>query len=290
MRRRVLLGLIGSNIMKSLSPALHAHALSAAGMTGHYHLMDVNVSAEKDLRKLFSAVKAVGFTGINVTFPFKEAIVPLLDDLSGDARQIGAVNTVTFDGAGRATGHNTDCSGFRRSVERFLSSDAATGKTVVLAGAGGAGRAVAFALMQLGAGRLLIHDKDADRASGLTENITAHFGPKASVLDRMDDRAVGADGLVNATPVGMEGFPGQAIPAGVIRAHHWVAEVVYTPLETELLRIAKGAGATVMNGAGMCVYQAVEAFRLFTGVTPDADELHGIFHQALAERGRVASP
>lgn len=288
MRRRVLLGLIGSNIMKSLSPALHAHALSAAGMTGHYHLMDVNVSVEKDLHKLFSAVKAVGFTGINVTFPFKEAIVPLLDDLSEDARQIGAVNTVTFNGAGRATGHNTDCSGFRRSFERFLSSDAATGKTVVLAGAGGAGRAVAFALMQLGVGRLLIHDKDSGRASRLAGNIATHFGLKASVVDRLDDRAE-ADGLVNATPVGMEGFPGKAIPAGVIRAHHWVADVVYTPLETELLQAAKGAGATVMNGAGMCVYQAVEAFRLFTGVTPDADELHSIFHEALTERSRAAS-
>lgn len=285
MPKRVLLGLIGSNIMKSLSPALHANALKSAGMIGHYHLMDVKVLTEKNLPALFSSVKAVGFNGVNVTFPFKEAVIPLLDELSEDARQIGAVNTVTFDASGRTTGHNTDCSGFRRSFESVLSKSAAAGKTVVLAGAGGAGRAVAFALMQLGVSNLLIYDKDGGRATRLAENIAACFGPKVSAVDHLDERAVNADGLVNATPIGMEGFPGQVIPSGIIRPTHWVADVVYTPLETQFLSSARTVGATAMNGAGMCVYQAVEAFRLFTGVTPDAVEMEKTFHQALAERG-----
>jgi shikimate dehydrogenase len=286
MSRRILLGLIGSNILKSLSPALHEHALRAAGFSGHYHLMDIDVLMERDLRSLFSSVKATGFTGINVTFPFKEAIIPFLDQVSDDAKQIGAVNTVTIDPKGRTKGYNSDCSGFRRSFEHTLTKSAAEGKSVVLVGAGGAGRAVAFALMQLGAKSILVHDQDEPRARKLAENVVFHFGPRAEVLKQLNEQVAAADGLVNATPLGMQGFPGQPIPSELMQAHHWVADVVYTPIETELLRMAKNKGARTLDGAGMCVYQAVEAFRLFTGVTPDPREMHKEFSRALAARDR----
>ena len=155
--RQALIGLIGANIMKSLAPALHIDAFAAAGITGHYHLMDVDQLPGRTLQSLLEAVKTAGFIGVNITFPFKQEVIPLLDELSPEARQTGAVNTVTIAQDGHTTGYNTDRSGFRLNFEDGLGRAAAEGKTAVLVGAGGAGSAVAFALMDLGL-------RDADRA------------------------------------------------------------------------------------------------------------------------------
>ena len=148
--RKVLVGLIGANIMSSLSPALHIDAFAAAGIDGYYHLMDVDVLKGRDLRRLLDAVKTAGFAGTNVTFPYKQEVLALLDEIDREARQIGAVNTVTIAPDGRTKGYNTDRRGFRRSFEEGLGRASADAATVVLVGAGGAGRAVAFALMDLG--------------------------------------------------------------------------------------------------------------------------------------------
>jgi len=284
MTKRLLVGLIGSNILKSLSPALHEDALSAAGFTGHYHLMDLAASAERKFPDLLAAVKMVGFAGINVTYACKESIIPFLDEVSSEARQIGAVNTVTIDGTGRTTGFNTDRVGFSRSFEQVLGRKSSDGRTAVLIGAGGAGRAVAFALMDLGIGNLLIHDKDTARATALVADIVAHFGPRATLLENPDEGIANADGVVNATPVGMHGIPGQPVPLASVGAHHWVADVIYTPLETELIKVAKAKGSAVMTGGGMCVHQAAEAFRLFTGNPPDVARMHRLFAKAVEAR------
>ena len=283
MSRRFLIGLIGSNILKSLSPALHEDALGAAGLAGHYHLMDL-AALQRNLPDLLQAVKAIGFAGVNVTFPCKESIIPLLDEVSSEARQIGAVNAVTIDRKGRTTGYNTDRVGFCRSFEETLARKSSDGKTAVLIGAGGAGRAVAFAVMDLGIANLLIHDLDMSRATALAADIVAHFGPRANPLENPDEGIGNADGVVNATPVGMHGIPGQPLRLTSVEAHHWVADVVYTPLETDLIKAAKSRGAMVMNGGGMCVHQAAEAFRLFTGETPDVARLHRVFAKAAAAR------
>jgi len=284
MSRRLLIGLIGSNILKSLSPALHEDALCAAGLAGHYHLMDLAASGERNLPDLLQAVKTVGFAGINVTFPCKESIIPLLDEVSSEARQIGAVNTVTIDQMGRTIGYNTDRVGFRRSFEETLERKSSDGKSAVLIGAGGAGRAVAFALMDLGIANLLIHDLDMVRATALAADIVAHFGPRAIPLENPDEGIANADGVINATPIGMHCIPGQPLALTSIGTHHWVADVIYTPLETDLIKAAKGRGARVMNGGGMCVHQAAEAFRLFTGKTPNVSRLHRVFARAVAAR------
>src|SRR5439155_17443832 len=149
--RRSLVGLIGANIMSSLSPALHEDAFAAAGIRGHYHLMDLDRLPGRRLGDLVAAVKAAGFDGVNVTFPCKQAVMPLLDEISADAQQIGAVNSVTIANDGRTVGYNTDRIGFKRNFEEGLGRACVEGKTAVLVGAGGAGRAVAFALMDLGA-------------------------------------------------------------------------------------------------------------------------------------------
>jgi shikimate dehydrogenase len=286
--RQALVGLIGANIMKSLAPVLHIDAFAAAGMTGHYHLMDVDQLSRATLESLLDAVRTAGFLGVNVTFPFKQEIMPLLDELSPEARQIGAVNTVTISHLGVTTGYNTDRSGFRLNFEDGLGRAAAEGRTAVLVGAGGAGSAVAFALMDLGLRELIVHDTDMGRAGTLAADVVTHFGAgRARVSERLSDEITAADGVANATPIGMTGFPGNPLPVAALRAEHWVADVIYTPIETELIKTAAAKGARTLTGGGMCVHQAVDAFRLFTGITPDVSRMHRVFESALIERDRA---
>ena len=169
--RRALIGLLGANIMKSLAPALHEDAFAAIGIKGYYHLMDIDRLPGRTLPHLLDAVRWSGFAGVNVTFPFKQEVLGLLDDMSPEARQIGAVNTVTFTPDGRTTGYNTDRSGFRRAFEEGLGRTSAEGRPIVLVGAGGAGSAAAFALMDLGAACLAINDVDAGRAAALAAEV-----------------------------------------------------------------------------------------------------------------------
>lgn len=286
--RQALIGLIGANIMKSLAPALHIDAFEAAGITGYYHLMDVDQLPGRTLPGLLEAVKTAGFFGVNITFPFKQAVMPLLDELSPEARQTGAVNTVTISRTGRTTGYNTDRSGFRLNFEDGLGRGSAEGKTAVLVGAGGAGSAVAFALMDLGLRELAVFDKDVARAAALAADVVTHFGAgRCRVSERLSDDIAGADGVANATPIGMAGFPGNPVPVAALRPAHWVADVIYTPIETELIRTAAAEGARVLTGGGMCVHQAVDAFRLFTGITPDAARMHRTFAAALTARDKA---
>jgi shikimate dehydrogenase len=289
-RRDMLVGLIGANIQNSLSPALFADVCAAAGLRGYYHLMDVDRLPGRSLEDVLGAVCAAGFAGVNVTYPFKEAVPKLLDEVSAEARQIGAVNTVTISRDGATKGYNTDRTGFRQSFEATLGRDAVAGQTVLLVGAGGAGRAVAFALFDLGVQTLLVSDKNEAQAAGLVAALTSQFGSGRCRIEGDPAAALaGAAGAVNATPVGMMGIPGMPLSPAAIEARHWVADVIYSPLETDLLKAARTRGARVMGGAGMCVHQAAEAFRLFTGITPDVGRLHAAFAQAAALRDRASA-
>lgn len=280
-----LVGLIGANIMKSLSPALHEDALLAHGVRGHYHLMDMDRLAERRLEYILQAVKTVGFRGVNVTFPVKQTILPLLDEVSSEARQIGAVNTVTIDAAGKTKGHNTDRSGFRRSFEEGLGDASIRGKPVLLVGSGGAGRAVAFALMDLGAGHVAVYDTDVCKAEAIVADLAQHYGKgRCSISPEIAASMREVAGAVNATPVGMLGFPGIPVPEDLIRGDHFVADVIYTPVETALITAARRKGCRVLTGGGMCVHQAADAFRLFTGLEPDTARMHRTFAEVLARR------
>jgi shikimate dehydrogenase len=283
--RRALVGLIGANISHSLSPALHEDAFAAAGMRGYYHLMDVDAGCKRGLADLLASVRLAGFTGVNITYPFKEAVIGLIDEVASEARQIGAVNTVTIDAAGRTKGYNTDRIGFRRSFEETFGRAAVDGKPALLVGAGGAGRAVAFALADLGAARISIHDQDHARASALVADLNRHLGAERCAVAADSAAALaGAAGVVNATPIGMLGFPGNPVPMAAVTAQHWVADVIYTPLESELVEVARAKGARAMGGSGMCVHQAAETFRLFTGTAPDLARLERVFAEAAAQR------
>jgi quinate/shikimate dehydrogenase (NAD+) len=287
--RRVLIGLIGANIMGSLSPALFADAFAAAGIDGFYQLMDADRLRLRDLPALLEAVKLTGFAGLNVTYPFKQDIIPLLDAIDPEAREIGAVNTVVFGANGRTTGYNFDRRGWRHAFVESFGATTARGASVVLVGAGGAGRAVAYALMDLGVGEMRIHDQNAGRAKTLAAELGAQFpSRRISVSDNFIEDIRSAAGVVNATQTGMRGFPGNPVPPAALKASHWVADVIYTPIETEFIKAAAANGCRTMSGDGMCVHQAIEAFRQFTGVTPDLARMHKAFAAGLAERERRA--
>ncbi|MEO3751151.1 shikimate dehydrogenase [Streptomyces sp. B6B3] len=266
-----LVGLIGSGIGPSLSPALHEREADRQGVRYLYRLIDIatlGVPPER-VGDLVRAARDVGYDGLNVTHPCKQAVLPHLDALAPQARALGAVNTIVFDD-GAAVGHNTDVTGFGAAFARGLPD--APRDRVVLLGAGGAGAAVAHALLGLGAGRLTVVDALPARAAGLAAALNGHFGDgRAAAADRdaLPRLLRGADGLVHATPTGMAGHPGLPLPAALLDRRLWVAEVVYRPLETELLRAARARGCATLDGGGMAAVQAAEAFRLITRCEPD---------------------
>lgn len=276
----ILVGLIGAGIQASRTPAMHEREADALGLRCIYRLIDLDrLGIGPDaLPELLSGAERMGYTGLNVTFPCKQAIIPLLDELSDDARAIGAVNTVVLKD-GRRVGYNTDCSGFTEGFRRGLGS--VPMDRVVLLGAGGAGAAVGHAAFHLGTGRLDIVDADPARAVLLADQLNDRFGAgrAAAIADRNELRAAAAaaDGLIHATPTGMAKFPGLPLPADMLHPRLWVAEIVYFPLETELLRTARAIGCRTLDGGGMAVFQAVDAFRLFTGISPDAERVRAHF-------------
>jgi shikimate dehydrogenase len=211
-------------------------------------------------------------TGFNVTHPVKQAVLTQLDDLSADARALGAVNTVTVRD-GRLTGHNTDHSGFLAGLRHSL-PDVPLGRVVVV-GAGGAGSAVAYALAGAGSG-VRIADADADRAAALAGRLRRAF-PAGEIhglaAEQVPAALADADGVVNATPVGMTGHPGLPFDTRALRDRHWVADVVYRPLDTALLVAARAAGCRVLDGGAMLVAQAAQTLALLTGATPDLDRM-----------------
>lgn len=269
----VLAGLIGAGIQGSRTPAMHEREGHAQGLNYLYRLIDLDRLALdiNALPDLLLAAEHMNFTGLNITFPCKQAILPLLDELSPQARGIGAVNTVVLKD-GRRIGHNTDCLGFAEGMRRGLQG--AARQRVVQMGAGGAGAAVAHALLEEGVEQLEIFDVESQRAQSLAANLNQHFASsRAKAGSDLASSLALADGLVNTTPMGMAKLPGMPVPAELLRPALWVAEIVYFPLETELLRTARALGCRTLDGGTMAVFQAVKAFELFSGVTPDAQRM-----------------
>jgi shikimate dehydrogenase len=214
--------------------------------------------------------RLLGFRGLNVTHPCKQAVLEHLDDVAPEAAAIGAVNSVVFR-SGRAVGHNTDAYGFEQSLLRGLPG--ASLERVVVLGAGGAGSAVAHTLLGLDARQVVVVDPDESRLEKLVESLRRRFHFARFAVAAPDDlpRCLGdATGMVNATPVGMAAHPGMPLAAALLRGDLWVADIVYLPLETALLRAARQVGCRTLDGGGMAVFQAAAAFELFTGLSPDS--------------------
>ena len=282
MKDALLCGLIGAGIQRSLSPALQQEEARHHGIRLHYQLIDLDGSrlGAEALPTLIEAARIMRFAGLNITYPCKQLVIPLLDAVSAEAQAIGAVNTVvrTDD---RLVGYNTDGSGwswgFRRALPRAdLSS-------VVLLGAGGAGSACADAALRLGTARLTIFDRDAPRAVALAARLNEHLGgARASAGADLRAALEGASGLIHATPTGMASMPGMPLPEAWLRPAMWVSEVVYVPLETPLLKAARRVGCATADGGHMNVGQAVDGFKLFTGIEADATRMDAHFRRLVA--------
>ncbi|MBV9604428.1 MAG: shikimate dehydrogenase [Solirubrobacterales bacterium] len=276
-------GLIGAHIGPSLSPALHEREAEELGLHCVYERIDIEALevAPAQVGELLRITRGLGFRGVNVTHPCKQLVVEHLDGLSTDAATVGAVNTVVFDGAG-AIGHNTDCSGFRQAFAAGL-PDVTTDR-VVLLGAGGAGAAVGHAALSLGTESLIIIDARGEQAAELARLLSRRHGRgRARATDDLAGALRTADGLIHATPTGMESQPGMPFAAELLHDSLWVAEVVYRPLETELLAEARRRGCRTLDGGGMAVNQAALSFALFTGIEPDRERMERHFRE-LAEQ------
>jgi len=280
----VLAGLIGNGIQASRTPAMHEHEGDAQGLRLLYQKIDLEklgLGADA-LPELLTAAERMGFSGLNITHPCKQAVLAHLDALSPDAAALGAVNTVVLRD-GKRVGHNTDWWGFAEAFRRGLPD--ATLDRVVQLGAGGAGAAVAHALLTLGVKDLVLNDIDSARAASVAASLCERFGAgRARACADLAAEVSAADGLVHCTPTGMDKYPGLPLPAEYLHPKLFVAEIVYFPLETALLREARRIGCRTLDGGGMAVFQAVEAFRLITGLTPDPERMLRHF----AELGRTA--
>jgi shikimate dehydrogenase len=264
---RFLTGLIGTDICASRSPWLHEREADAQGVRLVYSLFDFTARGwdAADLPKLLAGAQIAGFSGLNVTHPFKQLVIAHLDGLSDVAQRIGAVNAVQFLD-GKRIGHNTDVIGFTESMRAGLSG--AELSHVVQVGAGGAGSATAHALLDLGVEHLVIFDKDDARMAPLVAKLSQDYGSnRVRAGADLAATLASVNGVVNATPLGMLNYPGSAVPVEHLNARLWVADIVYFPLETELLREAKLRGCRTLDGSGMVVHQAAAAFEIFTGLT-----------------------
>lgn len=278
--RSIKVALIGSGISQSRTPAMHMAEGKAQGLDYRYDSFDTLTQPYRELSldKLLILAENEGYAGLNITHPFKMEVPGLLHELSPEARILGAVNTVVFRN-GKRFGYNTDYSGFRTAFQKEM-ADAARSH-VLLLGSGGAGSAVALALTDSDVSTVSVFDKSQEQAAALVNRLSSiRQGTQISVLEslsQLDPNEI--DGVVNATPMGMDKYPGVAIQVEDLRKETWVADVVYFPLETELLRRAKEHGHKVMNGSGMAIGQAVEAFRLFTGLEPDPERFARCFNE-----------
>jgi shikimate dehydrogenase len=280
--KKLLIGLIGGGIQRSLSPALQEEEARQHGLRLHYQLIDLDESrvGPEVLPELVRAVRIIGFAGLNVTFPCKQAVIPLLDALAEEARAIGAVNTVVRQGD-RLVGHNTDGPGWAWGFRRALPN--ADLSCVVLLGAGGAGSACADAVLRLGARELRVVDQDAARARDLAERLNAHLPGNRARASDLKRAMESATGLIHATPTGMLKLPGMPLDPALLRPSMWVSEVVYVPLETEFLKAARRIGCPTMDGGHMNVGQATRGFKLFTGLEPDAARMEAHFRRLVAQ-------
>jgi shikimate dehydrogenase len=271
------IGLLGRGIGASLSPIMHRQEGERQGLDYHYHLIDFDALAlgNEHLGDVVDLLEKVGFGGVNVTHPFKQAVLEHLHQLAPDAREIGAVNTVIFED-GQRIGHNTDCWGFAESFR--LGLPGAPRNRVLQIGAGGAGAAVARALIEVGVEALFVFDTDPTRAQALAARMR-EVGYEVAVVTDISS-AASFDGIVNATPIGMDKYPGMPVDAECLHAGQWVADIVYFPRETRLIKHAAAIGCATLPGTGMAIFQAVKAFELFTGRTPSREEMTRSFEAA----------
>ena len=280
-----LVGLVGTGVTPSLTPPLHMTEARELGLDYVYRPIDLTTLGlvPDQLPDILTWARLLGFDALNITHPCKRLVIEYLDRIDPVAQALGAVNTVLFTDDG-LVGYNTDTTGFEKAFATGLPG--ASLRTVTLLGAGGAGSAVADAILRLGAERLTIVDTDTVRADELASQLSARHGRRvdAAAPVRLPALLAASDGVVHCTPTGMKDHPGMPFSPDLLRPDLWVADIVYRPLETELLATARRIGCRTLDGGRMAVYQAVDALALITGLTPDPDRMIRHFHSLVAPR------
>lgn len=260
--KTMVYGIFGHPVEHTFSPGMHNSAFKKLGMDACYVPFAVPPG---NLEDAVRAVIPLGIRGLNITVPHKERVLAFLDELSEEARLIGAVNTIEVRN-GRLIGHNTDGRGFLRSLREHGGMDP-KGKRFLFIGSGGAARAVSFSLALAGAAAIVFRDIDIRKASLLANDIREKTGVPAitSGQDALPEHAAGADCLINASPLGLRKTDSLPVPAEFIKRSHLVCDLVYNPPETALLRMAKRRRARILSGLGMLLYQGVIALEIWTG-------------------------
>jgi shikimate dehydrogenase len=277
-------GLLGHGIGPSLTPPMHEREAARLGLDYTYDIVDLIDQPDVDLGRELDRLEAAGYAAVNVTHPFKQDVLRHVDETSDAVARIGAANLVLLR-PGRRVAHNTDYSGFRAGLEDFL-GDRPRG-TVLQVGAGGAGLATACTLADLGFERVVVHDRSEDATARLVERFGGADGPFLSSGGDLDAWLAQVEGVVHVTPTGMREHPGVALDVELLGPDAWVAEVVYRPLETELVRRARARGLATLDGGAMAVGQAVESIRLITGLDPDPASMHAHFDQLVVDGSAV---
>ena len=271
-RPKIVTGLLGHPVEHSISPTIHDAAFEALGLPGIYLPFDVG---PHELSMVFERAKNLRLRGVNVTIPYKESVLDLLDEVDPVAEAVGAVNTVRFED-GHASGHNTDVIGFEQSLR--IQGVTVAGRRALVLGSGGAARAITHALLRAGADVSLWN-----RTRGNAEALARHFGGQPSVVGFEEVASSRYDLVVNATPLGMAGFPAQSPIPSAVWDHAKVAlDLVYNPPDTQFLREARSHGAVGVSGLNMLVLQAARAFELFTGKPAPLDAMARAAKGALA--------
>ena len=273
----VHLGLIGDHIEASSAPILHKLAGRLAQLDVRYDLL-IPRQIGGDFANVFARCRDGGYRGVNVTYPYKETVAAEVAVDDPDVRALGAVNTVVF-GSAKPRGFNTDFSGFVEAYRRKLVGQCPG--SVCIIGAGGVGRAIAFGLLRIGTQSIRLIDRDRNKANALAAALRDHAGlTQIDVGESVEACASGADGIVNCTPVGMVGHDGTPVPASCLGDASWAFDAVYTPVETQFLKEAAGAGLRTMSGYELFFYQGVHAFEVFTGRRVDEDALRSALSAA----------
>ena len=282
--REMKAGLIGDGIGPSLTPDIHIREGKALGL--QYTYVRFDTSGSETLETALRTARTKGYSGLNITHPHKKSVVAHLDRLEGIASEIRTVNTVVFRD-GQAIGWNTDYLGFKRALAHHIGL--IEGQFIHVVGAGGAGLAVVLALLDSGAARVAISDLSTSSVEALIANVRA-IRPQA-IVEPVDLALTpdGVEGIINCTPMGMADHPGAAVDPTRYHLDAWVADIVYFPQDTLLVQKARNAGMRVMDGSGMALWQAVEAFQLITGHKPDALRMQASLQALLAGRKEIAA-
>ena len=274
------LGLIGDNIARSRAPVLHRLAGAQNGMAVQYDRLIPRDMGEA-FDDVFDRCPGRGYRGINVTYPYKERAAKKVRVDDPLVQAIGAVNTVLFDGSGAAQGHNTDYTGF---IAAYRAARPASPGASCLIGTGGVGRALAFALVALGASEIRLVDREQAKAEALAAELRAQDGAgPVTVCANPEEAARGAQGLLNGTPVGMVGYDGTPLDASAMAGAEWAFDAVYTPVDTQFLTDAAGAGLTVISGYELFFWQGVHAWDHFAGKPLDQAALRQALQAAEEE-------